>query len=223
SADAMQARLIGIAIAVAPGRAGYIPLNHGSGEGALALGGAMSAQLSEKDTLLRLKPMLEDEGILKLGHDLKFASVPFAQRGIALKSLDDAMLLSYVLDVGLHVHELHELSEVHLNHKPVAMADILGKGRDKIPFEQVAVAQATRCAAERADVGLRLSLLLKPRLVAERRMTVYETLERPLVTVLAQMERNGIVIAPAFLAKLSNDFAQGMAKLQQDACRLAGE
>ncbi len=223
SADAMQARLIGIALAVAPGRAGYIALGHSSGSGGLALSGAILAQMSEKDALARLKPLIEDNGLLKLGHDIKLAAVLLAQRGISLKASDDAMLMSYVLDAGVHGHGLEELSQVHLNHTPISLSDLLGKGRDKIPFEQVAVEPATRYAAERADIGLRLSLLLKPRLVAERRMTVYETLERPLIPVLAQMERTGVVIAPAFLAKLSNDFAQGMARLEQTAYKLAGE
>jgi DNA polymerase I len=223
SADPMRAGLTGIALSVAPGRAGYVPLHHGSGSGGLALTGAAPPQMSETDALAHLKPLIQDEAILKLGHDLKFAVVAFAQRGIGLKACDDAMLMSYVLDAGLHGHGFDELAEIHLSHKPIALSDLLGKGRDKIPFEQVAVPDATRYAAERADIGLRLTLLLKPRLVAERRVTVYETLERPLIPVLAEMERAGIVIAPAFLAKLSNDFAQGMARLEQAACKLAGE
>jgi len=222
SIDPMRTRLTGIALSTAPGTACYIPLGHRiSGE--LDLAGAAPVQLAEKDVLARLAPALEDESIVKLGHNLKFAFVTLAQRGLPIRAYDDPMLMSYVLDLGLHGHGLEELSEIHLQHKPVALADIIGKGRDKVPFEQAGLKEAARYAAERADIALRLSLLLKPRLVAERRMTVYETLERPLISVLARMERNGIAIAPPFLAKLSNDFALSMARLEQECCKLAGE
>ncbi|HEY4264688.1 MAG TPA: DNA polymerase I [Micropepsaceae bacterium] len=222
SIDPMRARLFGLALATAPGRACYIPLAHRSGEG-LALGGATPAQLTEEDVFARLGPLLENESVLKIGHNLKFAVVLLGQRGLAMRALDDTLLLSYVLDIGLHGHGLEELSETHLQHRPIALSDIAGKGRDKISFEQVAIAEATRYGAERADIALRLHALLKPRLVAERRMTVYETLERPLIGVLAEMERTGIAIAPSFLAKLSNDFAREMARLEEECCGHAGE
>ena len=149
--------------------------------------------------------------------------VLLAQRGLRVRALDDCMLLSYALDLGLHGHGLDELSEIHLAHKPTAVADITGKGREKISFEQVPVEKAARYVAERADIALRLHLLLKPRLVAERRTNVYEMLERPLIAVLAEMERTGIAIAPSFLAKLSNDFARDMARLEDECCKHAGE
>jgi DNA polymerase-1 len=222
SADAMRARLIGIALATAPGRAAYIPLAHRA-DGELALQGSAPAQLSERDALARLSPLLEDESVLKTAHNLKFAYVALAQRGVHLRAFDDPMLTSYVLDLGLHGHGLDELSETHLQHKPIALSEVTGKGRDRVPFEQTGLAEATRYAAENADIVLRLQLLLKPRLIAERRMNVYETLERPLIPVLADMERTGIAIAPAFLAKLSNDFAREMAGLEEKCCKLAGE
>jgi DNA polymerase-1 len=222
SADPMRARPIGIALATAPGIACYIPLAHRS-EGGLDLAGSTQAQLPEKQALARLAPLFEDQSILKIGHNLKSAVVLLAQRGVRLLVLDDSMLLSYVLDVGLHGHGVEELSEIHLQHKPIALSDIAGKGRDKLSFEQVPIREATRYVAERADIALRLHLLLKPRLVAERRMTVYETLERPLIPVLAEMERTGIAIAPSVLAKLSNDFARDMVRLEQECCKLAGE
>jgi DNA polymerase-1 len=222
SIDPMRARLFGIALATAPGVACYIPLAHRA-DGGLALGGAAPAQLPERDVLARLTPIFADESVLKIGHNLKFAIVLLAQRGIHVRALDDTLLLSYVLDIGLHGHGLEELSETHLQHRPIALTDIAGKGRDKISFEQVPIAEATRYVAERADVALRLHFLLKPRLVAERRMTVYESLERPLIGVLAEMERTGIAIAPSFLAKLSNDFALTMARLEEECCGHAGE
>ncbi|HMI98003.1 MAG TPA: DNA polymerase I [Micropepsaceae bacterium] len=222
NADPMRARLLGIALSVGPGIAGYIPLAHRA-DGGLDLAGSAALQLSEREALTGLAPLFEDEGVLKTGHNLKTAIIVLRQRGIALKALDDVLLISYVLDLGLHGHGLEELSETHLHHKPIALADVTGKGRERISFDQVAILQATRYAAENADIALRLHLLLKPRLVAERRTTVYETLERPLISVLAEMERAGIAIAPSFLAKLSNDFARDMARLEEECCKLAGE
>ena len=222
SIDPMRARIFGIALATAPGVACYIPLAHRS-DGGLDLAGSAPAQLSEKDALARLAPLFQDESVLKIGHNLKFSYVLLAQRSIPMRALDDAMLLSYALDLGLHGHGLEELSETHFQHKPIALLDITGKGRDRISFEQVTISEATRYIAERADIALRLHALLKPRLVAERRMTVYETLERPLIAVLGDMERTGIAIAPSFLAKLSNDFAVTMARLEEECCRHAGE
>jgi DNA polymerase-1 len=222
SIDPMRARLIGIALSINPGGGCYIALAHRT-DGGLDLAGSAPPQLSEKDALARLAPILADDGILKIGHNLKYVFVLFAQRGLRMLSLDDCMLLSYTLDLGLHGHGLEELSEIHLAHNPIALVDIAGKGRDKLSFEQVPIENATRYVAERADIALRLHLLLKPRLVAERRTTVYETLERPLIGVLAEMERAGIAIAPSFLAKLSNDFAIEMARLEEECCGHAGE
>jgi DNA polymerase-1 len=167
--------------------------------------------------------VLQDDAVLKIAHNIKFLHVLLGRRGIRMRGLDDPMLMSYALDLGKSAHGLEELSELHLQHKPVALSDLVGKGRDRIPLETVALPQATRFAAERADVALRLNMLLKPRLIAERRTTVYETLERPLVPVLAEMESAGIVIAPSVLAKLSNDFAREMERLEQECCTLAGE
>src|SRR5262249_40393094 len=195
SADPVQARLIGIAFATAPGGGAYVPLLHSDG-GGLNLSGSAPAQLREAEVLAKLAPLLDDASTLLIGHDLKFPWIVLAERGIKLRAFDDSLLMSYVLDLGLHGHGLEELSELHLQHKPIALTDIIGKGRDKVPFEQVGFKEATRYAAERADIALRLHALLKPRLVAERRMTVYETLERPLIPVLADMERAGIAIAP---------------------------
>jgi DNA polymerase-1 len=222
SADPMRARLIGIALCVAPGTASYIPLAHRP-RGEFDLMGSQPEQLPERHVLTRLASVLEDESVLKIGHNLKFAFVLLAQRGIHLRACDDAMLMSYVLDLGLHGHGLEELSETHLHHKPIALSDVAGKGRDRVPFEHVGIPEGTRYAAENADIALRLSLLLKPRLVAERRMTVYETLERPLIPVLAGMEQAGIAIAPAFLGRSSDDFARDMARLEEECCKLAGE
>jgi DNA polymerase I len=221
-ADPMRARIIGIALSPAPGVAGYVPLAHGS-SGGLDLSGTTPSQLKEEQALDQLKPLLADDSVLKVGHDLKSVAVLLLQRGARLDAFDDPMLMSYVLDAGVNGHELAELSEIHLKHKAIALADLTGKGRDRVTLDKVPPTEATRYAAEQADIALRLALLFKPRLVAERRLTVYETLERPLIPVLAQMERTGTMIAPAFLLKLSNDFAKEMARLEAECYRLAGE
>ena len=218
----MRARIIGLALAVTPGLGWYIPLSAGA-TGELDLAKPDMPRLDEQTTLARLSPVFQDDAVLKIAHNIKFLHVLLGKRGIRIRGIDDPMLMSYVLDLGKSAHGLEELSELHLQHKPVALSDLVGKGRDRIPLETVALPQATRFAAERADVALRLNMLLKPRLIAERRMTVYETLERPLIPVLAEMELAGITIAPAALAKLSNDFAHEMERLEQECCALAGE
>ena len=223
SLDAMQAGLCGVSLALAPNDACYIPCGHVVGEGLSFDGGEKIAQLKETDLLARLKPLLEDESVLKIGQNLKYDYLIFRQRGIRVGPFDDTMLMSYVLDAGLHGHGMDELSEKHLGHKPISFADVAGKGKEKLTFDRVPIPEATRYSAEDADVTLRLWLLLKPRLTAEGKRTVYETLERPLAPVLAEMEREGIAIDPDLLRKLSNDFAQAQAVLESEIHKLAGE
>ncbi len=215
SLDAMQAGLCGVSLAVAPNEACYIPCGHRAADG-LDLGNTGKIeQLDEKDVLKRLKPLLEDDSVLKIAQNLKYDFLIFAQRGIRVAPFDDTMLMSYVLEAGLHGHGMDELSQLHLAHKPIAFSDVAGKGKDKITFDAVPLKEATRYSAEDADVTFRLHALLKPKLIAEGKVTVYETLERPLVPVLADMERAGIVIDADLLRKLSNDFAKDMVKLEK--------
>jgi DNA polymerase-1 len=223
SLDAMQAGLCGVSLALAPNDACYIPCGHVAGDGLSFDGGQKIAQLPEADLLKRLKPLLEDESVLKIGQNLKYDYLIFRQRGICVGPFDDTMLMSYVLDAGLHGHGMDELSEKYLGHTPISFGDVAGKGKEKITFDRVPIADATRYSAEDADVTLRLWLLLKPRLAEERKRTVYETLERPLVPVLSDMERAGIAIDPDLLRRLSNDFATDMAKLEGEIHKLAGE
>jgi len=223
SLDAMQARLCGVSLALAPNEASYIPCGHVTASG-FNFGGAPSlAQMDEAVLLEKLKPLLEDESVLKIGQNLKYDYVIFLQRGIRIASFDDTMLMSYVLAAGSHGHGMDELSELHLGLTPISFADVAGKGKDKVTFDQVPIPEATRYSAEDADVTLRLWMLLKPQLTAEHKRTVYETLERPLMPVLADMEREGVVIDPVQLRRLSNDFAQQMAALEQEIAKLAGE
>ena len=224
SSDAMQAELCGVSLAVAPNEACYIPCGHSKGKG-LALDGGKGdlEQLPEKDVLARLKPLLEDDSVLKVAQSLKYDYLIFLERGIRITPFDDPMLISYVLESGVHGHGMDELSQLHLNHAPIEFDSVAGKGREKVSFDQVAIKEATRYSAEQADVTLRLYLLLKPRLAVLGKTTTYETLERPLVPVLADMERAGVSIDLNLLRKLSNDFAQDQAKLEKQIYKLAGE
>jgi len=228
SLDPMRASLCGVALAVQPGEACYIPCGHRRGDG-LTLdlspdqdGGGI-VQMTEADVLARLKPLLEDDSILKIGQNLKYDALIFLQRGIRLNPIDDTMLLSYVLEGGLHGHGMDELSELHLSHTPIAFTEVTGKGKDKIGFDCVPVAEATKYSAEDADVTLRLHRLLRPKLRQAQKTAVYETLERPLVMVLADMEQAGIAIDPDLLRKLSNDFAKSQAALETEIHALAGQ
>jgi len=222
SLDPMQAGLCGVSLAVAPNEACYIPCGHRAGDGLDLAGAAKIVQLSEADVLKRLKPLLEDEGVLKIAQNLKYDYLIFLKRGIRIAPFDDTMLISYVTGAALHGHGMDELSELHLSHKPVAFNEVAGKGKDKITFDCVPIKEATRYAAEDADVTLRLHAILKAKMVQDRKVAVYETLERPLVPVLADMERAGITIDPDKLRRLSNDFANEMARLEKDIHKLAG-
>ena len=222
SLDPMQAGLCGVSLAVAPGEACYIPCGHRPGGDLISSRDAI-VQIAEKDLIAALKPLLEDESVLKIAQNLKYDYLIFLQRGIRVTPYDDTMLMSYALDGGLHGHGMDELSELHLTHTPIPFANVAGKGKDKITFDGVALKEATRYSAEDADVTLRLALFLKPRLAVDGKRTVYETLERPLVSVLADMERNGIMIDPDLLRRLSNDFAKAQAKMEKDIHKLAGE
>jgi DNA polymerase-1 len=223
SLDPMQATLCGVSLAVAPGEACYIPCGHRHGDGLAFEGGGEIVQMREADVLAILKPLLEDPAVLKVGQNLKYDALMFLQRGIRLDPIDDTMLMSYVLEGGLHGHGMDELSELHLSHTPIAFTEVAGKGKDKITFDCVPVQDATKYSAEDADVTLRLHLLLKPKLGEIGKRTVYETLERPLTMVLADMEREGITIDPEMLRRLSNDFGKIQGGLEIEIHKLAGE
>jgi DNA polymerase-1 len=220
SPEGTRADLLGIGLAHAPGMAFYVPLGHSGGGLALS---ERPKQITEKKALETLKSIFEDDSILKVGHNIKFAALLLLTRGIQLRSADDPMLMSYVKDAGLNGHGIEELSEIYLGHNAIALPELLGRGRDKIAFSEVAMEEAKKHAAERADIALRLQALLKPALVAVKRLTVYETLERPLIAGLAEMEHVGIKVDPNFLAKLSNDFAKEMDRLETKLHKLAGE
>jgi DNA polymerase-1 len=224
SLQPMLASLVGVSLAIEPGKACYIPVGHtGSGGGGmLDLDGDRPAQLPLEAVLARLKPLLEDPGVLKIGQNIKYDTVVLARYGIRVAPIDDTMLISYVLEGGLHGHGMDELSELHLGHTTIKFADVAGSGRNQVTFDRVPLDKATAYAAEDADVTLRLHRALKPRLADEHLVTVYETLERPLSPVLAEMERHGIKVDSERLAALSREFADGMAALEKEIYRLAG-
>ena len=209
----------------APNEACYIPLGHrqsGDGDGLFAAGLAPD-QIGTRDALEALRPLLESPGLLKIGFNIKFTAVLLAQHGMTLHNHDDVQLMSYALDAGRHAHGLDALAENWLGHKTLSYGEVIGTGKAKLGFDQVAIDRATCFAAEDADVLLRLWRILKPRLTAERMMTVYETLERPLIGVLARMERRGISIDRQVLSRLSSDFAQTAARIEAEIREIAGE
>ncbi|HEX3496428.1 MAG TPA: DNA polymerase I [Methylocella sp.] len=225
SLQTMQAELVGISMCVTPGRACYVPLRHRNGASGDLFGGdtLLPGQLPEAEVLARLKPLFEDRSVLKIGQNMKFDWLIFKQRGIEVTPVEDTMLLSYVLDAGRSDHGMDVLSEKHLGHKPIPFGEVAGSGRTFIGFARVAIDKASEYSAEDADVTLRLWRVLKPRLPAEHMTNVYETLERPMIEVLAKMEHRGITIDRAILAKLSREFAQDMARLEGTIHELAGE
>ena len=224
SLDALRARLVGVSLSVEPGRACYIPLGHGAAaDGELALGAAAAPrQIDFDEALGLLGPLLADPGVLKVGQNIKYDMEVFANYGLAVAPVEDTMLLSFVLDGGSHGHGMDELSRLHLGIDPIPYKAVAGTGKKQVTFDAVPLEAARDYAAEDADLTGRLHRLLKPRLLAERMVTLYETVERPLIPVLADMERAGIKVDRAELERLSGDFATRIADFEVEIHRLAG-
>ena len=220
--DAMGAGLVGVSLALADGAACYIPLAHRSGEDLFG-GGLTPGQIPLGEALAALKPLLEAPGVMKVGQNIKYDWLVLARYGIEIAPTDDTMLLSYALDAGRAGHGMDDMAKRHLGHEAIKFSEVTGTGKAQVSFDKVALDVATAYAAEDADVTLRLWQVLKPRLAAEAKTTVYETLERPLVGALARMERRGIMIDRPVLARLSGEFAQGMARVEAEIQELAGE
>ncbi|MBT5193834.1 MAG: DNA polymerase I [Rhodospirillaceae bacterium] len=227
SLDAMVADLVGVSLSVTPGQACYIPLGHTGPvpAGELDLEGAAAApeQIPMDAALALLRPLLADPSVLKVGQNLKYDMLVLRRYDVGIAPMDDTMLLSYVTEGGLHGHGMDELSKLHLDIQPIPFKEVAGSGKSQITFDQVPLDKATEYAAEDADLTLRLYQYLKPRLLAERKHTVYETLERPLVPVLVDMEQAGILVDRAELARLSADFAARIVVLEGEIHELAGE
>jgi DNA polymerase-1 len=224
SLDEMQAELVGISLCVDSGKAAYIPLGHTTGGGDLFGATALAeGQLPLAATIAALKPVLEDPAILKIGQNMKYDWKIFARRGVRITPFDDTMLMSYAMHAGLHNHGMDELSDRYLGHTPIPIKSLLGSGKAQITFDKVAIDDAVKYAAEDADVTLRLWQAFKPRLHRAKVTTVYETLERPLVPVLADMEMAGIQVDRDTLNRMSNAFAQKLVQLEEEIQNIAGE
>ncbi len=222
SLDAMQANIVGVSLATAPGKACYVPLAHAGGGGGLFGGGRIEGQLPLDLVMQKLKPLLSDASVLKIGQNLKYDMLVLSNLGIAVTPVDDTMLMSYAFESGDVGHGMDELSQRHLGHKPIAFKDVAGVGKSLVTFDQVPIDRATHYAAEDADITLRLWMLFKQKLLQARKVTVYETLERPLVPVLVQMEREGISVDRQVLAKLSHEFAGKQSVIETEIHTLSG-
>jgi DNA polymerase I len=232
SLDSMQADLVGLSLSVQGGRACYVPLAHvapggaASGELDLGDGGAPTPEAPKQvafDTAIELlKPMLEDPGVLKVGQNIKYDMQVMARHGIEIAPIDDTMLLSYVLEGGLHGHGLDDLASLHLGHTNIKYSEVTGTGKKQISFAEVELDKALDYAAEDAEVTGRLYRQLRPRIATEHMTTVYETLERALVPVLSDMERTGISVDATFLKELSSDLEKRAADIAEDIHKLAG-
>jgi DNA polymerase I len=224
SLDEMRANLVGISLSVDPGKAAYIPLGHTTGGGDLFGATALAeGQLPLEATIAALKPVLEDPAILKIGQNMKYDWKIFARHGIRITPFDDTMLMSYAMHAGEHNHGMDELSDRYLGHTPIPIKSLLGSGKSQQTFDKVAIDDAVKYAAEDADVTLRLWEHFKPQLHRARVTTVYETLERPLVPVLADMEMAGIRVDRDTLRGMSNVFAQKLVQLEEEIQSIAGE
>ena len=236
SLDSLRAELVGVSLSVpdpvAGARACYIPLGHVAPktQGALDLGGdgaeaaddGAPKQIPLDEAVALLKPLLEDRGVLKIAHNAKYDSEVFARQGVHMAPIDDTMLLSYVLDAGAHGHGLDELTLLHLGRTNIKFSEVCGSGKNKISFAEVALDKALDYAAEDAHTTLGLHQILKPRLVSDHMTTMYETIERPLVDVLKEMETHGIKVDATELKRLSNDFEKRIADLGEEIHKLAG-
>jgi DNA polymerase I len=227
-----KADLVGISLSTEVGRGAYIPVGHisaptdlfstpspqrgeGGGEGDIK-------QLPLNDVIAALKPILEDDTVLKIGHNIKYDWQMLAAHGIEMKPCDDTMLISYVLDGSSHGHGMDELAEILCGHTTIKYDDVTGTGKKRISFDRVSIPAALNYAAEDAEITLRLHTILKPRLAQEKMMSVYEDIERPLIPVIARMEMNGIKVDIGVLKDLSRDFGERLAVLEAEIHQLAG-
>ncbi len=231
SLDSMVAELVGLSLSITGGRACYVPVAHvapgGAADGELDLGdggGKQDApkQIARDKAVKLLKPLLEDPGVLKVGHNIKYDMQVMARYGVEVAPIDDTMILSYVLEGGAHGHGLDELATLMLGHTNIKYSEVAGSGKKQISFAEVALDKALDYAAEDAEVTGRLYRQFHPRIATERMATVYETLERPLIPVLSDMERAGIIVDAPFLKELSGDLEKRAADIAAEIHKLAG-
>jgi DNA polymerase-1 len=216
--DATRAELVGVSLALHPNHACYIPVAHGGTD----MFAEKPVQLDRDTVIGKLKPLLEDASVLKIGHNLKYDAIVLSRLGVTVAPYDDTIVMSFDLDAGLHGHSMDELAATHLSHSCIAYKDVTGSGKKQIGFAEVDLKAATRYAAEDADVTLRLWRRFKPRLAYEGATRVYEMVDRPLVRVIAEMELAGIKVDAGVLAKLSADFTTQIAALETEIHAIAG-
>jgi DNA polymerase I len=218
SLNSQKADLVGISLAINENKAYYVPVGHKNKQDL-----NLKKQIKIKELVKVLKPYLEDETVKKVGQNIKYDLKIFLKYGIELKSFEDTMLLSYSLDAGVNRHNLDLLAKTHLDHDNIKFKDVVGSGKSEVTFDEVLIDNAYRYACEDADVTLKLYNLFKDRIVKEKCFQIYETLEIPLVDVLARMENNGIKIDQVILKKLSNSFSADLKTLEKKIYKLSGE
>ena len=219
SLESVTARVVGVCLATGPNKACYVPLGHGSGD----MFGETPDQIPLDDALAALKPLLEDDAVLKVGQNLKYDMTVLMQHDIRIAPMDDTLVMSFNLDAGLHGHGMDELSKLHLGHEPISFKSLTGTGKKAISFAEVPLDKATEYGAEDADITLRLWEILRLRMAPEGATRVYQMVDRPLVPVIAKMEETGVLVDREELARLSQSFADSIAKLEAEIHELAGE
>jgi DNA polymerase-1 len=223
--DEMRADLVGICLCVEPGEAAYVPLAHRAAgtDDLFGSNDLADGQMPLQQALSLLKPLLEDDAVLKIGQNMKYDAKILARHGIRVAPIDDTMLMSYAMHAGMHGHGMDTLAERYLSHQCIPIKDLIGSGKAQVTFDRVPIEAAVKYGAEDAEVTLRLWKTFKPQLHQNRVTTVYETLERPLVAVLADMEMAGVKVDRTTLSRMSGAFAQTMARLEEEIHELAGE
>ena len=210
SLDPHQADLIGISLSSKIGKACYIPIGHNS------------KKCIDKDIVLKkLKPLLEDPSIKKIGQNIKFDFIVLFKNGINISSMEDTMLMSYVLDAGKNRHNMDTLSEIHLNHKTISFKDLVGTGKKEIKFSDVDINKAKDYAAEDADITFRLYKKFNKSLKEEKLVNIYEVFEKPMIKILAFMEIQGVKIDRKFLKNLSSKFEKKIEKIQREVFKIS--
>lgn len=215
SLNAMEAQLVGISLSIESGKACYIPLGHKGQERDLLTPGTTPEQIPLDEALALLKPLLENPPILKIGQNIKYDALVLKKYGIDITPIDDTMVLSYVLEGAKHGHGMDELAKLYLDHDTIKYQDVVGSGRSQVTFDKVPLEKALAYAAEDADVTFQLHTLLKPRILEDKQCTVYETLERPLIPVLVNMESRGIKVDGGVLKKLSLEFEKRLQDIEK--------
>jgi DNA polymerase I len=210
SLDAHQTDLVGISLSTKIGKACYIPIGH-----------KFKGCIKKETVIKKLKPLLEDESVKKIGQNIKFDFIVLYRHGIKMNSMEDTMLMSYVLDAGKNRHNMDTLSEIHLQHKTILFKEIVGTGKKEINFSDVELDKAMEYAAEDADITYRLYKIFYKNLKLEKLTNIYEIFEKPLIKILAFMEIEGIKVDNVFLKKLSEKFQKKIGKLEKDIFKIS--